>query len=130
MKKLALIAVTLLLAPALAGAADLLIRGARVHTAGAAGTIENADVLVQDGRIVAVGGGLAAPPGAMVVEANGRPVTPGLFGGVTQFGLEEVSLEASTFDAELKLPRLRGNTCGVRSSTSRPHSIRARRSCR
>ena len=30
-------------------------------------------------------------------------MTPGLFGGVTQFGLEEVSLEASTFDAELKL---------------------------
>ena len=43
------------------------------------------------------------PPGATVVEAKGRPVTPGLFGGVTQFGLEEVSLEASTFDAELKL---------------------------
>ena len=37
----------------------------------------------------------------------------------------------STVDAELKLDRARaGSTCGGRSSTSRPHSIRARRSCR
>jgi hypothetical protein len=74
-----------------------------VHTAGKAGTLDNADVLVTDGRVAAVGAGLAAPAGATVVEANGRPVTPGLFGGVTQFGLEEVSLEPSTFDASLEL---------------------------
>lgn len=102
MRTLAFIA-ALLLTPALAGAQDVLIRGARVHTASAAGTLENTDVLVQDGRIAAVGSGLAAPAGATVVEANGRPVTPGLFGGVTQVGLEEVNLEPDTFDAELKL---------------------------
>ncbi|HEU4517712.1 MAG TPA: amidohydrolase family protein [Steroidobacteraceae bacterium] len=102
MKTFALLA-ALLLAPALAPAQDLLIRGARVHTAGTAGTLENADVLVADGRIAAVGAGLTAPAGATVVDANGRPVTPGLFGGVTQFGLEEVSLEPSTFDAALEL---------------------------
>jgi hypothetical protein len=102
-KKLAPFAALLLLAPALAGAQDFLIRGARVHTAAAAGTLENADVLVQGGRIAAVGAGLAAPAGATVVEAKGRPLTPGLFGGLSQFGLEEVSLEPSTFDAELKL---------------------------
>lgn len=84
-----------------AGAQDLLIRGARVHTAGAAGTIENADVLVRDGRIAGIGSGLAAPAGASVVEARGRPLTPGLFGGFSQLGLEEVGLEASTVDAEL-----------------------------
>ena len=93
----------LLLLPLLAPAEDLLIRGARVHTAGDAGTLENADILVSDGRIAAVGAGLAASAGATVVEAKGRPVTPGLFGGVTQFGLEEVSQESSTFDAALEL---------------------------
>ncbi len=103
MRKPALIAAALLLAPALAGAQELLIRGARVHTAGAAGTLESADVLVQDGRIAAVGNGLAAPAGATVIEADGRPVTPGLFGGVSQVGLEEVNLEESTYDAELTL---------------------------
>lgn len=86
-----------------AGAETLLIRGARVHTAGSAGTLENADILVEDGRIAAVGSGLAAPAGATVVEAKGRPVTPGLFGGLTQIGLEEVNQEESTYDATLKL---------------------------
>ena len=102
MKRLAFLA-TLLLLPALAPAADLLIRGARVHTAGDAGTLENADILVSDGRIAAVGAGLETPAGATIVEAKGRPVTPGLFGGVTQFGLEEISQETSTFDAALEL---------------------------
>ncbi len=103
MRKLALIAAALLLAPALGAAQDVLIRGARVHTAAAAGTLANADVLVQDGRIVTVGGNLAAPAGTTVIEARGRPLTPGLFGGITQIGLEEVNLEPSTFDAALKL---------------------------
>jgi hypothetical protein len=102
-RKLLLIAAVLALAPALGSAQDILIRGARVHTAGSAGTLENADVLVSNGRIAGVGKGFAAPAEATVVEANGRPVTPGLFGGLTQIGLEEVSQEESTADAELKL---------------------------
>ena len=102
MKRLAFLAALLLL-PVLAPAEDLLIRGARVHTAGDAGTLENSDILVSDGRIAAVGAGLGAPADVTVIEAKGRPVTPGLFGGVTQFGLEEVSQESSTFDATLEL---------------------------
>jgi hypothetical protein len=97
----ALLAATL--AVTTAAAQDFLVRGARVHTAGDAGTLENADILVEDGRISAVGSGLAAPAGATIVEANGRPVTPGLFGGLTQIGLEEVNLEESTYEAELRL---------------------------
>ena len=38
-------------------AQDLLIRNATVHTATARGTLQNADVLVRDGRISAVGSG-------------------------------------------------------------------------
>jgi imidazolonepropionase-like amidohydrolase len=102
-KKLWAIAAIATLAPGIASAQDVLIRGARVHTVTAAGTLENADVLVQDGRIAAVGGNLSAPAGATVVEAKGRPVTPGLFGGITQIGLEEVNQEEDTYDAELKL---------------------------
>lgn len=86
-----------------AGAQDLLIRSARVHTVSAAGTLENADVLIQAGRIAEVGTGLAAPADATVIEAGGRALTPGLFGGLTQIGLEEVSLEPSTVDSELDL---------------------------
>lgn len=86
-----------------AQAQDLLVRNATVHTASARGSLHNADVLVQGGIIRAVGPGLSAPAGATVVEANGRPLTPALFGGITETGIEEVSGESSTVDSSLKL---------------------------
>jgi len=54
-----------------------LIRGATVLT-GTGTRLENADVLMVDGRISAVGANLTAPPGARVVDGKGRWVTPGL----------------------------------------------------
>lgn len=96
--------VTLVLAAALPAAAqDLLIRDATVHTAGARGTLKNHDVLVQGGVVRQVGPGLAAPAGVTVVEAKGRPLTPGLFGGLTGLGIEEVSGESATVDHTLAL---------------------------
>lgn len=58
----------------------VLIRDARVVTMGEAGVIERADVLVQDRRIarIAPGGGVEPPAGALVVEAAGRTLMPGL----------------------------------------------------
>ena len=54
-----------------------LIRGATVLT-GTGTRLDNADVLVVDGRIAGVGPGLQAPAGARVIDAKGRWVTPGL----------------------------------------------------
>ena len=98
-----------MLGPALAGALllvsgaaasqDVLIRNAKVHTASPRGTLERADVLVTGGRIAAVGAGLAAGPGTTVIDAGGRPLTPGFFGGITGLGVEEVSQEPSTVDS-------------------------------
>jgi hypothetical protein len=84
-------------------AQDLLIRGARVHTLSAQGTLPDADVLIRGGRIAALGPALNVPPGTAVIEARGRPVTPGLFGGLTAIGLEEVTLERSTVDSALSV---------------------------
>jgi hypothetical protein len=83
-------------------AQDLLIRDATVHTASTRGTLQHADVLVHDGRIRTIGTGLVAS-GAQVVEAHGAPLTPTLFGGITDIGLEEVSGEDSTFDESVAL---------------------------
>ncbi len=55
----------------------MLIRSATVLT-GTGTRLDAADVLLADGRISAVGPGLAAPAGAKVIEAQGRWVTPGL----------------------------------------------------
>ncbi|AXK72853.1 amidohydrolase [Lysobacter sp. TY2-98] len=84
-----------------ASAQELLIRNATVHTATSRGTLQNADVLVHGGRIAAVGPHLSAPAGVTTVDANGAPVTPALFGGLTHLGVEEVSGEDSTVDASL-----------------------------
>jgi imidazolonepropionase-like amidohydrolase len=54
-----------------------LIRDATVLT-GTGERIDGGDVLLEDGRIKAVGPALAAPAGAQVIDASGRWVTPGL----------------------------------------------------
>ena len=84
-----------------ANAQDVLIRQAKVHTAAAQGTIENTDVLVRDGKIVAVAAGLAAPAGATVIEAGNRPLTPGFYAGLSSMGVIEVAAEAATADSAL-----------------------------
>jgi len=83
-------------------AADLLIKGGTVHTMDQTGTLENTDLLISDGVIADIGQDLAAPAGAKVIDAKGRPVTPALFAGVSVIGLSEVELEASSVDSAIK----------------------------
>jgi imidazolonepropionase-like amidohydrolase len=54
-----------------------LIRNATILT-GTGARIDGGDVLLEGGRIKAVGTALAAPEGAVVIDATGRWVTPGL----------------------------------------------------
>lgn len=56
----------------------LLVRNATIWTQGTQGRLENADMLVTRGKVVRVGQNLDAPRGAVVVDATGRHVTPGL----------------------------------------------------
>jgi imidazolonepropionase-like amidohydrolase len=56
----------------------VVVRGATVWTQGPAGILEGADVVVVNGRITAVGKGLAAPSGAIEVDGRGKHVTPGI----------------------------------------------------
>jgi len=97
----------LLLAGPAAHAATVVIRNATVHTVSTAGVLQHADILIRDGRIAALGTALTVPPGADVIEAAGRPVTPGLFGGIGRLGIEEIGLEPSVDDYALKLGAMR-----------------------
>jgi Amidohydrolase family len=83
-------------------AQDFLIRGATVHTSSAKGTLKNTDVLVRGGLIAAIGSDAAAP-GVTVIDAKGRDLTTGLFGGLTDIGLEEIAEENQTIDSTLNL---------------------------
>jgi len=105
MKYLASLLALFALTPAHAG--SVLIRNATVHTMSAAGTLEGADILITDGRISGVGRGLRAPADADVIDAQSHPVTPGLFGGLTHLGLEEIGLEPTVDDYEIKLGTMR-----------------------
>ena len=53
------------------------ISGATILT-GAGEKIENGAVLIENGRIAAVGAGLEAPDGAETIDADGKWVTPGV----------------------------------------------------
>lgn len=93
-----LIALSLAFAASAQVAAEtVLIRGARVHTVDAAGVLENSDVLIRDGLIAQIGKAIVVAD-ARVVDANGKALTPGLFGGLTALGLEDVSAEVTTVD--------------------------------
>jgi imidazolonepropionase-like amidohydrolase len=93
---------TLLLAALLfAGASagqSIAITGATVHTAGPAGTIENATILIADGKVTAVGAGIAAPAGSREIIAAGKIITPGLITPFGQIGLVEVNAVEGTVD--------------------------------
>src|ERR1700742_5361631 len=83
-----------------ATAQEFVVRGATVHTATVKGTLKNTNVLIRAGVIVAVGAE-AASANATVIEAKGRALTPGLFGGLTALGIEEIAGEPETVDSAL-----------------------------
>lgn len=99
----AVAAITVMSNTGVAVAQEVLIRGAKVHTVAAQGTIEKADVLLRAGKIAALGASLAAPSGATVVEAGGRSLTPGIFAGLSRIGLDEVNAEPSTLNSSLNV---------------------------
>lgn len=79
-------------------AQTIAVKGATVHTAGAAGKIENATLVISDGRITAIGAGLATPAGAREIDASGKIITPGLITPFGQIGLVEVDAVEGTVD--------------------------------
>jgi imidazolonepropionase-like amidohydrolase len=56
---------------------DVLIEHATILD-GAGGRLENASLLLSDGKVSAIGSNVTAPPGVKVIDAKGRWVTPGL----------------------------------------------------
>ncbi len=84
------------------------LRGARVHTA-AGPPIENGTVIVENGKIAAVGSAIRIPSGVQVVDVEGKTVIPGLidehshlgtydFGDVNEF-TEPIGPEHRALDA-------------------------------
>lgn len=81
-----------------------LIRNATVFD-GLGAEFANTDVLMQDGRIVAVGVNLTAPAGAVVIDGAGRFVTPGIIDPHSHLGVyPSPSINATADGNELTQP--------------------------
>jgi imidazolonepropionase-like amidohydrolase len=64
--------------------------------------IDNATVLIRDGRIAAVGTNVAIPAGATRIDAAGKWITPGLIDGGGQMGLTEIGAVQGTNDGGVR----------------------------
>ena len=100
MKRLSLVLAALLATSA--NAATIAITGGTVLTAVGETSIANGTVIIRDGRITAVGAGLAVPAGATVIDATGKFVTPGLITAMSTLGIVEVEGVRQTNDASAR----------------------------
>jgi len=90
-------AISLPIAPE--SAPPVLIQHGEIHTVGSQGTIKDGSVLIQNGKVAQVGANIAAPQNAKVIDARGKPVTPGLMVSWTDLGITEIDLVAETNDS-------------------------------
>lgn len=67
------------------------IVGARIVTVSGA-TIENGTVVIQNGKIAAVGANVSIPAGAEKIDGKGLSVFPGMIDAGTSMGLAEITL--------------------------------------
>ena len=93
---------SMVLAAAPAVAAPIAITGATAHTARGEEVIRNATIIIYNGRITAIGAGLAIPAGATVIDAKGQPVTPGIVAVPSDLGLTEVGGVRETSDGSAR----------------------------
>src|SRR5437868_5666689 len=84
--------------PAPTSGQTIVLRGGKLLTI-THGVIENGVVVMQNGRITAVGAaGTAIPSGAKVIDVTGMTVYPGLIDSETHLGLTEVGADRMTND--------------------------------
>ncbi len=114
-----------LVLPTALGAQTIAIRGGRVLTM-AGPPIANGTVLIQNGKIAAVGADVRVPANATVVDAAGKIVMPGLVDAMTYFGLEGADLNEASEAITPELNVLDGYTPTGREFEAGAGTLRAR----
>lgn len=82
-----------------AAAADVAIENVRIHTSSARLLPDPSTILVQQGRVVALGRNVVIPPNVQIIDGTGKVITAGLVEPHSQIGLEEISAVDSTIDS-------------------------------
>lgn len=75
----------------------ILLQGGTYHL-GTGEVLENGSLLFEQGKITALGGSVAAPEGAKVVDCSGKHIYPGLIAPNTTVGLSEIEAVRATQD--------------------------------
>jgi imidazolonepropionase-like amidohydrolase len=94
---LAIVVMTLLSWPDALLAQTYMIKNARIVTVSGP-VIPIGNILIQDGKIAAVGPNIPTPSGAKVVDAKGLTAYPGMIDPHTSIGLEEIDSVNATQD--------------------------------
>ena len=83
------------------GAQTVAITGGKVYPVSGP-PIEGGTVVIVNGRITAVGSGIAIPADAQRIDATGKVVTPGFVNSATELGVQEVGYGAGPNDESAK----------------------------
>ena len=67
----------------------VVLQGATLHTV-TKGTIPNGTIILNGGKITAIGTNLAVPPGARLVDVTGKHIYPGLIDAYSTVGIAEI----------------------------------------
>lgn len=81
----------------------VLVQNATIWTMGPEGILDNADLLVENGKVTNIGRNLSAPSGAEVIDARGKHVTPGLIDAHIHSGSDGVNEIGSAIVPEVRL---------------------------
>ncbi len=82
----------------------ILIRNATIWTSGKQGKLERADMLVRDGKIINIGSDLAAPADAMIIDATGKHLSPGIIDAHSHTAIVgNVNESTSSITAEVRI---------------------------
>lgn len=82
---------------------NILVRNATLWTMGPDGVLENGDLLITEGKVVEIGTDLRAPRNALVIDAEGRHVTPGLIDPHIHSGVNGVNEVGNAIVPEVRM---------------------------
>ncbi len=80
----------------------LIVKNATIWTSGPQGILDNADMIVRRGKIQAVGKNLKTPKNALVIDATGKHLTPGLIDAHAHIALAAINEGSHSVVAEVR----------------------------
>ncbi len=75
----------------------ILVRGGTIHTV-SHGTLENTDILFENGKIVSIDRDISLPPETQIIDATSQHVFPALISAGSTIGLQEIGAVRATRD--------------------------------